>query len=207
MDRDMEYPLTEKERLLFQAVWQLLEEGMDVSRMKVSDITKKAGIGKGTAYEYFKSKEELIAKAMSFKRMSGLREISEIVEKQKGFRGKIEAVFDWLEKNGEKRYTLTNLLKLAMQSQEMAGSFQAECKKMMGDPGKRWYLSIIERLILAGREEGFISPEIKDAQAGEALISHALGYLAYLCHKGWVSELDSKDMKEFACQSVLKCLK
>ena len=60
----MEKKLCEKERLMFQAVIELIEEGMDIYSMKVSDITSRAGVGKGTAYEYFSSKEELIAKAL-----------------------------------------------------------------------------------------------------------------------------------------------
>ncbi len=48
---------------MFQACTELMEEGMDVHDIKVVDITNRAGIGKGTAYEYFKNKEELIAEA------------------------------------------------------------------------------------------------------------------------------------------------
>ena len=53
--------LSEKELLLYQAVIELLDEGMEVHQIKVSDITNRAGVGKGTAYEYFSSKEEMIA--------------------------------------------------------------------------------------------------------------------------------------------------
>ena len=41
---------------MFQACAELMEEGMDVHDIKVVDITNRAGIGKGTAYEYFKNK-------------------------------------------------------------------------------------------------------------------------------------------------------
>ena len=42
---------------LYRGVLELLDEGADVNTIKVSDITAKAGIGKGTAYDYFKSRE------------------------------------------------------------------------------------------------------------------------------------------------------
>ena len=42
--------LSEKELLLYQAVIELLDEGMEVHQIKVSDITNRAGVGKGTAY-------------------------------------------------------------------------------------------------------------------------------------------------------------
>ena len=46
-----------KVRQMYGAVIEMLEEGMDASGMRVSAITERAGIGKGTAYEYFDSKE------------------------------------------------------------------------------------------------------------------------------------------------------
>ena len=42
---------------------ELVNEGQDLTKLKVGDITAKAGIGKGTAYEYFSSKEEIVEKA------------------------------------------------------------------------------------------------------------------------------------------------
>ena len=41
--------------LMYQAVLQFMEEGADVASIRVSSITERAGIGKGTAYEYFDS--------------------------------------------------------------------------------------------------------------------------------------------------------
>ena len=56
--------LSEKEVLIFNAVIELVNEGQDLTKLKVGDITAKAGIGKGTAYEYFSSKEEIVEKAL-----------------------------------------------------------------------------------------------------------------------------------------------
>ena len=39
-----------KVRQMYEAVIQLLEEGMDMEDIRVSTITERAGIGKGTAY-------------------------------------------------------------------------------------------------------------------------------------------------------------
>ena len=58
--------LPEKVRLLYEAVLAMVTDGWDINRIKVSDITAQAGIGKGTAYEYFSSKEEIIANAVLY---------------------------------------------------------------------------------------------------------------------------------------------
>ena len=52
-----------KARLMFEAVIGYVHEKIDPGSLTVQDITARAGVGKGTAYEYFSSKEELIALA------------------------------------------------------------------------------------------------------------------------------------------------
>lgn len=57
---------------MYEAVNELLEEGRDIYRMKISEITQRAGIGKGTAYEYFSTKEELLGKAIFYQLHRGI---------------------------------------------------------------------------------------------------------------------------------------
>lgn len=59
--------LAPKVTATYQAVIDLLMEGVDVGSLTVSEITGRAGIGKGTAYDYFSSKEEMIAGALFMK--------------------------------------------------------------------------------------------------------------------------------------------
>jgi AcrR family transcriptional regulator len=58
--------LPEKVLLLYQAMQELVGEGVDLSTVKVSAITERAGIGKGTAYDYFESKDDLVASSLVF---------------------------------------------------------------------------------------------------------------------------------------------
>jgi len=58
--------LSSKEAAVYRAVLELFEEGADLGSLTVSEITGRAGIGKGTAYEYFSDKEEIIAKALFY---------------------------------------------------------------------------------------------------------------------------------------------
>ena len=50
---------SEKVQKMYEAISELVQEKKDVATLKVQDITSRAGIGKGTAYEYFSSKEEI----------------------------------------------------------------------------------------------------------------------------------------------------
>lgn len=202
-----EYPLAPKEWLLFEAVGQLLDEGKDMNRLKVSDITAKAGIGKGTAYEYFKSKEELIAKALAYRLFSGLAEITELIVQKNDFCGKIEGIFQWLEEKGGQGLDCEHFLKLSLQSYEIAKPFQEEWFKLLDHPAQGLYKAAMKDLIESGRRDGMIGPEVQDIQAGQVLFSQAVSYLMYLQRKAQMDQADVGDMKQFLCQCVYKCLK
>lgn len=58
--------ISPKEKSIYEAVLELFKEGADLSTLTVAEITGKAGIGKGTAYEYFSDKEEMIAKGVCY---------------------------------------------------------------------------------------------------------------------------------------------
>ena len=51
---------------VYEAVNRLICDGQDVTSLIVADIAREAGIGKGTIYEYFESKEEIIARALFY---------------------------------------------------------------------------------------------------------------------------------------------
>ena len=50
----------QRETAISQAALELIAQGASPAAMKVQDIAQAAGIGKGTVYEYFTSKEEIL---------------------------------------------------------------------------------------------------------------------------------------------------
>ena len=50
----------EREVAIYRAALGLIEQGVNPSAMKVQQIACAAGIGKGTVYEYFSSKDEIL---------------------------------------------------------------------------------------------------------------------------------------------------
>ena len=58
---------SEKERKILDAAILLIEtRGSSLGSMKVADIAQAAGIGKGTVYEYFSSKVEILQQAICY---------------------------------------------------------------------------------------------------------------------------------------------
>lgn len=56
----------EKKRQIYQGVISLIQSGRPLNELKVSEIAAASGIGKGTCYEYFRSKEEIIRNTLLY---------------------------------------------------------------------------------------------------------------------------------------------
>ena len=59
----------------------------------------EAGIGKGTTYEYFKSKEEILAKAILYDMALSFHRLESAMRKKKGFREKFRTILDFIEEH------------------------------------------------------------------------------------------------------------
>lgn len=86
-----------KVKAIYQAVFELFEEGADLNSLTVSEITKKAGIGKGTAYEYFSDKEEMIARAIFYNVEMFCQKICQGINKEKNLYDKVNFVLSTME--------------------------------------------------------------------------------------------------------------
>lgn len=79
---------------LYEAVNQLLEEGADPGSLRVSTITDRAGIGKGTAYEYFDSKDEIVIYAVVYQMQMAMMGLEKGLQERKSFREQINFLLD-----------------------------------------------------------------------------------------------------------------
>jgi len=86
-----------KVKAIYRAVFELFEEGADLNSLTVSEITKKAGIGKGTAYEYFSDKEEMIARAIFYNAEMFCQKICEGIDREKNLYDKVNYVLLTME--------------------------------------------------------------------------------------------------------------
>lgn len=116
-----------KKLALYQAVHDLLLEGEDLTRLKVSDIAARAGIGKGTTYEYFKSREELIIKSVIYYAEKNYNDVLDHLGRTPGFRNKMEVMMDYLfADNGTDKRFFEQLMLLFADHGSLPERFRAE---------------------------------------------------------------------------------
>ncbi|MGN0365404.1 MAG: TetR/AcrR family transcriptional regulator [Suilimivivens sp.] len=90
--------LAPKVEAIYQAVIQLYMEGADLNNLTVSEITAKAGIGKGTAYDYFSNKEEMIAGALFYEMKNACQRLYKCFKQEKDLYGKIYVLLTQIER-------------------------------------------------------------------------------------------------------------
>ena len=153
--------LPEKVRLLYEAVLAMVTDGWDINRMKVSDITAQAGIGKGTAYEYFSSKEEIIANAVLYDVEMRLAHVLEITKGEGDFAGKFVQILTYMEEVFAKRLAFCLLVRQVIY-----------CKDRMTDAVLCAWKSNLEKkkIELHYEIEGYDRGEIEEQDLAKILI-------------------------------------
>lgn len=195
-----------KEILVFQGFSKLIEEGISINNIRVSDIAKAAGIGKGTVYEYFKSKEEVIAKSIFYQMQMEFMGILEKSNKVDGFKSKCYLGFQEIIELMTKKMAYLQLL---LTSKEIHEVF----KCLNGGMGqivefRDFILDIIEPTIKLGIEEKIINPELEKEYIQSVFITVCSGLSTIVHFKlGELTNEDIKRHKEIAYEMLVKSLK
>lgn len=197
----MNFPM--KKVALYQAVISLIEDGANVNNLKVSDITNKAGIGKGTAYEYFESKEEIIGQAIAWHMKSEMDKVREQIEQTDTFRDQVCQVFDWMERMNKCRY-FTLFFRMASGSLEIGEKLKNVVEYQNCHDG---YLErFLNILVETARKQEIIDPSLKHYFIMNILTSQFASYMIYLNHPETPAGVKNKEMQEFLYSCMIKLL-
>ena len=197
----------EKVLLMYQAVSDMVREGADINGMKVSDITARAGIGKGTAYEYFSSKEEIITGALTYDMKERLGELVIIVGGADSFPEKMRQILDFVEEKFGDNRSFYTLVRIMTGSYEVSEAFKQEYCRIQEHFRDNEVDQLAGLLLAQGIKEGVITQT--DPYLGRMAISGAmLAYATFLVLKNQGSgfPLTGQQAKEFVYELLVKGL-
>ncbi len=163
---------------LFEAVEQLIGEGVDVNSIRVSSITERAGIGKGTAYEYFDSKEEIIACSFLFYLNRLAEHINDVLMKLDSLQEQINYIFDELDKESEKKYCFVQFVHGATDNSKFSRLVRE--KLLASDMGREFPQYLFGTLIRQGVERGEINGEIPTAYLVYTVFCKVMTYMMFI---------------------------
>ncbi len=188
-----------KEEAMFQAVVDIIKERKNIAVVKVSDITTRAGVGKGTAYEYFTSKEEIVIKALLFETFKCMKVVELILKSEKNFKEKFYWLIEYLDANAEMVRMLNELLHVPELANLEAGTEE------QFSYAKKYVDSVADYYLECGVREGIIS-EQDVVLRRNFLYSQVLGYMVLLLTDFHEKGTNPEQAKEFAYRTMVRGL-
>lgn len=186
----------EKVQRIYEAISELVQENREIAALKVQEITSRAGIGKGTAYEYFSSKEEIILHAGLWICFQQNRELLKELEKYDNFQSKFMFLLGWMENHKEQNELLIKALK---------GSFHGECTQLkelipegLIEKAKEYMTRQINRLFDLGYREGIIT--IQDEE------KRMIVFFGTMMQYRFMSGMSKEEYKQFIYECMVKSL-
>lgn len=199
---EQQYP--PKVILMAEAIIELLSEGKEINSLKVSEITKRAGIGKGTAYEYFTDKEEMIVTALEYN--LGML-IQKLVEREKDavdFRDMLVRVVEWMTDYYKNNAGFMILFKMTHISHETPGEIMARVHLRCA--GKKEAVgNMIKEVLKVGEVEGTIK-KLHPYYGVTAIISQIMAYSLYLSDEDLKREISEQEAKDAVVENIIKLL-
>lgn len=192
----------EKILAMYQAVCMLIEEGSDIHKLKVADITARAGIGKGTAYEYFRSKDELLVKALQYDFLTGYYALEKELKSRDTFKDTVDAAFGWLEQNMKKKRLAMQCLKIMDELHKKNG----DCVKEKMAQSVGMFTELLDYMIGIGKKEGCINELVPQKLARLEIGSKFVGFYM-LIQTGEPGAEELEQTKRFLYENIVKSLR
>lgn len=204
--------LPEKVLKLYQAVIELIGEGADIANMKVSEITDRAGIGKGTAYDYFDSKEEIIVYALLFFMEDSLASLENKIWEQKDFEARVIFILDTVDRKAGKGICMMRFINLLFESSQTGELLRATLKGR-SKRGQCQPLLIGKRIVEKGIADGEIRQDMPMSYLLYTLVMKFITYHAFVVNgqnleiatRGQETEGFSEENK-VSCAEFRKCI-
>lgn len=199
--------IAEKEMLMYKAVIEMVQENYDINSIKVSDITSRAGIGKGTAYEYFGSKEEIIVKALFYDTYVHILNVEKLMKADKKFKEKYYLLMDYLEEKLPNTKATGNLIKIFMGNYEIKDNFRIEVEKIQKSTTcpVAHVESMIDDFMVQGLKEGVLSEERKVIRRS-VFATQVTGYIYCIINQYYAGEMTREEARDFSYQGLVKLL-
>lgn len=196
---------SEKVQKMYEAISAFVQEKRDIATIKVSDITSRAGIGKGTAYEYFSSKEEIIVHASLWICFQQNREMENELARFEGFKEKFLFLLEWMKNHKEQNDLIMKAMK---------GSFHGGCnqlKELLPDglieTAKEYMTTQINKLFDLGYAEGIFTQQDVEKRMivfFGIMMQYSFGLIdcGNLCRTG----MSAEEYRQFTYECMVKAL-
>lgn len=99
-----------KAQAIYRAVLTLAEQGVDLRNVRVQQIADAANMGKGTLYEYFASKEDILQGTLAYCINQELARLTQMLATAQDFAAITEAAMDYIEDLVSHRFAIYEMV-------------------------------------------------------------------------------------------------
>lgn len=185
---------------MYQAVMELIEEGEDPNLLRVSAITERAGIGKGTAYEYFDSKEEIIIYSIVYQMQALVSAMEQRLQGKLSFQEKLDCLLDEAGVRNGKKNCFLKLVHLLTDNSELSRQVRSKLDSELF----RQYgiMQFFRRTLGEAVESGELRGDLPLDYMAFSLVSRILSYMLLMSTDG--AQVDHSRMRELVYQGILE---
>ena len=194
--------LSPKMLAAYKAIIELFAEGADLNTLTVSEITARAGIGKGTVYDYFSNKEEMLAGALYYEMGVACGELYERLKDRKNLYEKMEQILLDMENYKQKMECAFKVVHLLMDNSQVSKQLREILQKRKNQEIPLYQL--LRRLIEEEFEEGSRASEEDMLYLVMNTISKLICYAMYLNHHAVLEKFGTKTMRDRLCEDICR---
>lgn len=199
----------EKELLIFYGFKKIITDNSNIENIKVSDIAKAAGIGKGTIYEYFKSKDEIIARSIIYNFKIDIINTIEAIKEVSTFKEQCNHLFHYSISSGKFIFPSLRILYNQVVPKELNNILLEDFEEIL--ELKTQLYNLLDYVINTGIDESIINKDLSRDYQRYVLISSSMGIINKINanHFRQINLSDDESIntqKNFAYTMILKSL-
>lgn len=188
-----------KVQQLYRGVIELILEGVDIRTLKVSDITQKAGIGKGTAYDYFDTREEIIVSAILHVMICIQEEVEAELVRRRSFFDQMAYLLDVLEEKMAERECFLHFIHLLTDTSICGLKLQERVKEAGQE--NRTLVTMLVGLIREGMERGELRTDLPIGYLCYAVGSQIVCFMASISFPD-IGQITAEELKPYILEQM-----
>lgn len=202
MVKDMKESLSPKVKALYEAVSELISENVDVRDVKVSDITGRAGIGKGTAYEYFSNKEEIISSALIYHIDMICSQVMTAIDRMEDFAEMVDYLLVCMDREIPKRDCLIQFIQLLTDNSLISQLLHRKIKESNSELCMPQ--TLIDRILQKGIRQGYLKEQLPFFYMRMVFMSKVMVYALYITSDEAEKVCDKQQMHRLLYEGLIK---
>lgn len=186
---------------MYDAVIRLIEEGEDASGIRVSTITDRAGIGKGTAYDYFDTKEDIVACAVVFHIRRIFNLLEQELQKQETFEKQLSWLLEEMGRESNRKYCFIRMVHILTDNSDFSRQVR---QKMMSKSFKRYHpVNVFGRILQQGVDRGELRGDLPIEFMVYTIFSGLLTYMLSISTEECF-HVNPRTMKSYVHQQIMR---